>query len=145
SAYDLYRNRDTAPEALVKRAENVITCERLSQAASSPYLGHAIDGPMSFQVREISPHADRVDCKNLKLASFIEVMKVQAAILARTHVRASTRVEGPTNPLPELADADRFRQRVLSFALAYADLVQRDWSRFVGARADLENVAGWAG
>ncbi len=145
SAYDLYRDRETAPEALVARAEKVATCERLSQAASSPYLGYAIDGATSFQVREISPHADRVDGKNLKSASFIEVIKVQAAILARTHVRASARVEGPTNPLPELADADRLRQRILAFALGYADIVHRDWARFVGARGDLENIAKWAG
>jgi hypothetical protein len=54
-------------------------------------------------------------------------------------------VEGPTNPLPELADPDRFRQRVLAFALAYGDLVYRDWTRFIGARAGLESVSDWAG
>jgi uncharacterized protein (DUF2252 family) len=144
SAYDLFRNRETSPEAFLKRAENVITCERLSQAASSPYLGFAIDGAMSFQVREISPHAERVDWKHLKQLAFVDLMKVQAAILARVHVRASTRVQGPTNPLPELADADRFCQRVLAFALGYGDIVQRDWARFVSAREDLDNVAKWA-
>lgn len=144
SAYDIYRNRETSPQALLERAEKVITCERASQAASSSYLGHALDGATSFQVREISPHAARTDAASLKPAQFIEVMKLQAAILARTHVRASTRYQGPSNPLPELADADRFRQRVLAFALAYADLAQRDWTRFVAARGDLEDVAKWA-
>jgi hypothetical protein len=75
----------------------------------------------------------------------VDVIKVQAAILARVHARASMRLQGPSNPLPELADADRFRQRVLAFALAYADVVNRDWARFVSARAALENVAQWAG
>lgn len=146
SAYDIYRDRDTTPQALVDRAEKVMACQRLSQAACSPYLGHAVDGAMSFQVREISPHAGRVDEKGLKLpAQFIDVIKVQAAILARVHARAAMRVEGPTNPLPELADVDRFRQRVLSYALGYADIVFRDWSRFVAARGDLEKVSQWAG
>jgi uncharacterized protein (DUF2252 family) len=144
SGYDVFRNRETSPEAVLHRAEKVITCERLSQAASSPYLGYAIDGTMSFQVREISPHAERVDWKTLKQPVFVDVMKVQAQILARTHVRASTRVQGPTHPLPELADSDRFRQRVLAFALGYADIVQRDWLRFKAAREDLDNVASWS-
>jgi uncharacterized protein (DUF2252 family) len=144
SAYDTYRNRETTPQALVERAAKVIASERASQAASSQFLGYAIDGAMSFQVREISPHADRIDCKSLKPGQFTEVMKLQATILARTHARAATRSQGPSSPLPELADADRFRQRVLAFALGYADVVQRDWSRFVAARGDLENVGAWA-
>ena len=144
SAYDVYRNRENTPEALLQRAEKVVTCERLSQAASSPYLGHAIDGPLSFQVREISPHADRVDWKSQKFAAFIDLVRVQAAILARVHGRASTRVQGPTHPLPELADIDRFRQRALAFALGYGDIVQRDWLRFVAAREELDNVSKWA-
>ena len=144
SAYDIYRNRETSPQALLDRAEKVIACQRLSQAACSPYLGFAIDGEQSFQVREISPHADRVDCRSLKSSeSFVDVIKVQAAILARIHVRSTTRVEGPSHPLPELDDPERFRQRVLAFALAYADIVQRDWARFVSARGDLENTASW--
>ena len=36
-----------------------------------------------------------------------------------------------------------FRQRVLAFALAYADVVQRDHRRFVGARAELDAVEAW--
>jgi uncharacterized protein (DUF2252 family) len=144
SPFDHYRNRENTPEALQQRAEKVIAVERNSQAACSAYLGHAIDGAMSFQVREISPHAGRVDLASLKSpADFIDVMKVQAAILARAHVRASMRLQGPTNPLPELADADRFRQRVQSFALGYADIAYRDWQRFAAARGDLENVAQW--
>jgi len=67
---------------------------------------------------------------------------VQAAILARTHARASARSLGPSNPLPELADAERFRQRVLAFTLGYGDIVSfgdgRPWriraTQFVRAR-----------
>jgi uncharacterized protein (DUF2252 family) len=145
SAYDIGRDRETSAEALVNRAEKVCACQRLSQAANSPYLGFAIDGTMSFQVREISPHADRVEITNLaSVGQFVDVMKVQAAILARVHARSSTRVEGPSHPLPELAAVDRFRQRVLAFALGYGDIMYRDWARFCAARGDLENVKQWA-
>jgi hypothetical protein len=65
SALDIYRQRELSAEALVARAEKVMHAQRAAQAACSPYLGFAIDGAMSFQVREISPHAERVEMKAL--------------------------------------------------------------------------------
>ncbi len=145
SAYDLYRQRDTDPESPLKRAERVITMQRQSQAASSPYLGFAIDDAMSFQVREIGPQDSRTDFKLLKNPTKLESLaQVQADILVRTHARAIGRAVGLSNPLAGLEDPDAFCQRVLAFALAYAGLVQRDWSRFVGARADLERCEQWS-
>ena len=144
SAYDICRNRETGPEALAVRAERVVAVQRASQAACSPHLGYAVDGGQSFQLREIGPQDGRVDWKNLKTPALFEsLVRMQAAILARTHGRAASRAVGPTNPLAELADVEAFCQRVLSFALGYADLACRDWTRFVGARGELENVSGW--
>jgi uncharacterized protein (DUF2252 family) len=145
SAYDVRRNRDTGAAALASRAERVIAVQRLSQAGSSAHLGFCVDGGASFQAREIGPPDARVDTKALETPALLAgVVRVQAQILARIHARAAARAVGPTNPLAELADADAFCQRVLCFALGYADVVRRDWSRFVGARADLDNVSGWA-
>ena len=146
SAYDIYRQRDTDAAALVNRAERVVTMERQSQVACSSYLGFAIVGPQSFQAREIGPHDSRVDVKAIKHGSSLEILaRVMAAILARTHARAVARAVGVASPLAGMNDIDSFCQRVLSFALAYADLVQRDWTRFVGARAELENCEEWSG
>jgi uncharacterized protein (DUF2252 family) len=146
SAYDLYRQRDTDRAALATRAERVVAVQRESQAACSALLGFAVDGEMSFQVREISPHDARVDFKAVKNPAKLEsVAQVQASILARTHARAAARAVGPTNPLAELEDAGRFCERVLAFVLAYADLVQRDYTQFIGRRAEIENVGQWAG
>jgi uncharacterized protein (DUF2252 family) len=145
SAYDLYRQRQTDAAALLGRAERVIAMQRASQAASNQRLGFALDGGMSFQVRELGPHDRRLEVKELKnSADLREVVRVQAAILARTHARAATRVVGVANPLAELNERDAFCQRMLAFALAYADLAQRDWQRFVGHRADLEQCEKWA-
>ncbi|HLN26581.1 MAG TPA: DUF2252 family protein [Gemmataceae bacterium] len=144
SAYDVYRQRDTELAALVGRAERVITMQRCSQVASSPYLGFAVDGAQSFQAREIGPQDSRVDFKTLNNSAELEKLaQVQGSILARTHARAITRAVGLTNPLADLENREAFCQRVLAFALAYADLVQRDWSRFVGARAELEKCEQW--
>jgi uncharacterized protein (DUF2252 family) len=146
SAYDVYRNRETTPADLKVRAERVAAVQRLSQAVSSPRLGFAVDDTLSFQARELGPHDARVETKALKGSGQLEgVARVQASILARIHARAAMRAIGPTNPLAELADPDVFAQRVLAFALGYADLAQRDWTRFVGARSDIENVSNWAG
>jgi uncharacterized protein (DUF2252 family) len=146
SAYDTYRQRDTDPAARKGRAERVIAVQRRSQAACSAFLGVALDGDVSFQVREIGPASDRIDFrKNLHgVAGVSEVAAVQARILARIHARSVARAVGPTNPLAELEDVDVFCQRVLAFALAYADLAVRDYKQFVGRRAEIENTATWA-
>ena len=146
SAYDTYRQRDTDLAARKGRAERVIAVQRRSQAASSAFLGVALDGDISFQVREIGPAADRIDFKKLGGAEGVaQVATVQARILARIHARAVARAVGPTNPLAELEDVDVFCQRVLAFALAYADLAVRDYHQFVGRRAEIDDTAKWAG
>lgn len=145
SAFDLYRQRETDQEAPARRAEQVIAVQRASQGASSAHLGFAVDGAMSFQVREIGPHDARIDFKIQKTTARLEkIAEVQATILARTHARAAARTVGVTNPLAELHDPDAFCQNVLAFALAYADLARRDWMSFVAKRAELENCEKWA-
>ena len=62
------------------RAERVVEVQRESQAASSPHLGFAADGGLSFQAREIGPHDARVDTASLAAPSQLEeVARVQAA------------------------------------------------------------------
>jgi uncharacterized protein (DUF2252 family) len=146
SAYDCCRQRDTGPEALKGRAERVIAVQRRSQAASNAFHGVALDGERSFQVREIGPSAARLEFKKLRDSSeATDVSTLQARILARIHARAAADAVGPTNPLAELEDHDRFCQRLLAFALAYADLVVCDYQQFVGHRAEIEDTAKWAG
>jgi uncharacterized protein (DUF2252 family) len=145
SAYDVCRGRCDDAAALAGRADRVITVQRLSQAASNPRLGFARDAGLSFQVRELGPHDSRLDGQALKgPADLRAVAAVQAAILARVHARSAGRVVGVANPLAELNDSDGFCQRLLAFALAYADLARRDWQRFVGRRAELERCEEWA-
>jgi uncharacterized protein (DUF2252 family) len=145
SAYDLYRNRDTNAAALKARAERVITMQRESQAGAGERLGFAVDGDLSFQVREIGPPDARVDARSLKTATLLaDVARIQGKILARIHARAVRRVVGAANPLSELEDTDSFAQRVLAFALGYSSRVRQDYNRFVGARAELDDVSAWS-
>ena len=145
SAYDVYRGRETDAAALVERAERVITVQRQSQVSSNPHLGFAVDGGMSFQARELGPRDARIDLKAVREPVGLEaVAKMQASLLARAHARAAGRAVGPTNPLAELSDADLFCQRVLAFALAYADQVRRDWASFTGRVPELNACEKWA-
>jgi uncharacterized protein (DUF2252 family) len=145
SAYDLYRGRDTDPTALRARAARVIEVQRLSQAAVNRHLGYAEDAELSFQARELGPQDQRIEATAWRTPELAEcVAAMQAQILARIHARAAARAVGPANPLAELADAEAFCQRVLAFALGYADVVRRDWQRFVGARAQLDDISKWA-
>jgi uncharacterized protein (DUF2252 family) len=144
SAYDLCRDRATGPDSLAKRAERVIAMQRLSQAVASAHLGYAVDGDKSFQAREIGPSYARVDTRSLETPELLHsVGRAQGALLARVHGRSAQRAVGPTNPLAEFADPNAFCQNVLAFALGYADQVRRDYARFIGMRAEIENVSNW--
>ena len=69
----------------------------------------------------------------------------QVCSSAMRALASSVRAVGSADPLAELSDQDAFCQRVLAFALGYADVATRDWTRFVGARAQIDDVASWAG
>jgi uncharacterized protein (DUF2252 family) len=146
SGNDLARGRDRGAAALTDRAAEVVGMQRKSQAASNGHLGYAVDGGESFQVRELGPADGRVDASSLQSSAELEgVAKVQGEILARVHARSVRDVPGPPLALAELSDSDVFSQRVLVFALRYAELVGRDFARFTGARSTLDDVASWAG
>lgn len=146
SGYDVARKR---PVEGTKRAEAVISTQRRLEVSASPYLGYAVDGDLSFQARELGPADARVDAAAVKAPMMLQQLaRIQGQILARAHVRAAAEAMGPSSHAiaqTMLADADRFGQRVLAFALNYADQVLADYARFLGARAELEDVAKWAG
>jgi uncharacterized protein (DUF2252 family) len=146
SGYDVVRKR---PVEGAKRAEAVVGTQRRLEVSASPYLGYAVDGELSFQARELGPADARVDTGAVKAPMMLQQLaRIQGQILARAHVRAAAEAVGPSSHAiaqAMLADADRFGQRLLVFALNYADQVLADFARFLGARAELEDVAKWAG
>ena len=119
--------------------------QRLSQAASNRYLGGALDGGRSFQVRQLGPLDARLDTKSIRPADLDDLGRIQMGILARVHARSAGRAVGPSNALAEFADAEAFRQRVLALVLGYAEGVHADYKRFVGARSELDRVEEWMG
>ena len=60
--------------------------EQDMQAASNPYLGIAVDGEGSFQVRELGPHDARLEWDLVKKEhEFGDVAELHARILANAH------------------------------------------------------------
>jgi uncharacterized protein (DUF2252 family) len=141
SAYDLCLGRRPDEEALCRRAEQVVTMQRRSQRACNRHLGYALNGSQSFQVREIGPYEQRVDHRSVKgITRFEELTAVQGRILARIHRAALFRAGAGSKPLAGMDAA--YQQRVLAFALAYADIVRKDWEEFVKRRQELESWKG---
>jgi uncharacterized protein (DUF2252 family) len=142
SGLDIARAAAEDDHALTKRAQNVIATQQRLQAASSDRLGYATDGVLSFQVRELGPADGRVPTKDLKSTDeLIAVARLQGDILSQAHLRSAG--DAITSFAPLVAEAEGFVERLLAFALAYAELVRSDWSRFVAARPQLDDVAGW--
>jgi uncharacterized protein (DUF2252 family) len=137
SAYDTGRGREKGAAALKKRAEAVVGMMRRSQSASNKYLGWAIDGGQSFQVRQLGPHDQRAETNELKPGSMEELARMQACILARVHAKASLSSPGPSATPEELSDPALFIQRVLAFGIACADQACRDHAAFKAASPGL--------
>ncbi len=137
SAYDVCRGRELDDAAPARRAGQVAAMMRRTQAATNKYIGWALDGGQSFQVRQLGPHDARAETRGLKPGAMEGLARMQAAILARVHARCATGTAGPSVTPAELAEPDLFIQRVLAFALACADQACRDHSAFKAAASSL--------
>src|SRR5262249_50689279 len=122
SAYDLCRDREKHEGALAQRAGRGGTGQAQGAAAGHRVPGWALDGGQSFQVRQLGPRDLRLELQGLSADDQAGVARVQAQVLARVHARSAARAVGPANALAELAEPDDFCQRVLAFALGYADV-----------------------
>jgi uncharacterized protein (DUF2252 family) len=146
SAYDLYRRRDEALP-MDKRAQQIIAFQQASQASCNRFLGFAVDGGTSWQVRELGPQDRGIQIARLRsLRELQQVAAVHGQILARIHARSAARVLGETrNPLAQLDDVDTFCRRILALALASAEQTNDDWQEFIKHREELEDCKSWAG
>jgi len=132
SAY--YEARGTAPDP-AGRAEDVVAATRRFQEKTDPFLGYAVDGPKSFQVRQVGPREFRLDADALTGGrQFRETAASYGAYLAASHRRANG-----ARALQVLRAAvgtrrEAFLRRTMSFAMAYAEQVEEDWRAFLKAR-----------
>jgi uncharacterized protein (DUF2252 family) len=133
SALDEVRGRSLRGR---NRAGAVVEAIRRFQPESDPFLGFAVDGSRSFQVRQLGPRDSRLDGDALTQGHlFRETAASYGAHLAAAHRRANP---GLASSIFRRATAGRpegFIRRTMSFALAYAEQAEEDWRAFVKNRA----------
>lgn len=117
------------PHMSKNRAREVVTSTIAFQLTPKRYLGWVTLDGRPMQAREIGANDDR-----FHHATFAELDRFQAAartfghITARAHLLASLKKPGPRSLLTELAHAeDRWVNRTLAFATAYAHQVHEDF------------------
>lgn len=138
SAFDEARGRGLDAKSRVARAASVADATRRFQEKSDVYLGYAVDGAQSFQVRQVGPREFRLDGDALTGSrQFRETASSYGAYLAASHRRAN----GPQvfRILREAVGRRReaFVRRTMSFAMAYAEQVDEDWRLFLKRRAEV--------
>jgi uncharacterized protein (DUF2252 family) len=146
SAYDLDRGRETDKASLRARAGEVIGVQSAMQTSPARWLGEAVDGNRSFQVKPIV-RANRIEWSQLDSSEFARLAVVYAQLLAKCHARPEEQDSkpGPAAVAIGAALADRvepFVKRMTAFALAYSELVDDDHRQFVAARDTLARELG---
>lgn len=137
SALDEARSRGLDAASRRERAKAVARATRRFQGTSDAYLGYAVDGAQSFQVRQSGPREFRLDADALTGRQFRETAASYGAHLAASHRRANG--AGIFGLLRDAVGRRReaFIRRTMSFALAYAEQVEEDWHVFLKRKSDV--------
>jgi len=140
SALDEARGRGLDRKSRRNRAAEVVKLTRAFQVKSDPFVGYAVDGDQSFQVRQLGPREFRLGGDALTGGhQFRETASSYGAYLAAAHRRANG-----SRAMDVLRKAvgrrrEAFVRRTMSFALAYAEEVEDDWRAFVKDRRRVEH------
>jgi len=129
--------RYTAESAFSQQGERVVFGQRLMQASSDIFLGHASGSPgartkLDFYVRQLNDwkaSADIADMDETRLDGYVVLC---AEALARAHARS-----GSANAISGyLGRGSAFDRAVARFGVAYADQNAKDYLDFQAAAAD---------
>ena len=110
--------------------KRVVVGQRVMQATGDPFLGWMTGRPTiptDFYVRQLRDMKGSIDVASLDPDALIDYAAVCGAILARAHGRVgdSSAIAG------YLGDTEEFDEAIADFAMAYADVTDRDHARLV--------------
>ncbi len=125
------------PSEYKHQGERVVRGQRLTQAASDPFLGWTrgipADGqaPRDYYVRQLRDMKGSMDVPVMDADQLVYYARLCGWALARAHARTgrATLISG------YLGSAETFDQAVAEFAVAYATQNERDYQRLVEAVA----------
>jgi hypothetical protein len=126
--------------------QRVVEGQRLMQAASDIFLGWVhtkagIDGkPRDFYVRQLWDWKTSVDLEVIQPGALLVYAQVCGWTLARAHARSGDRIAIAAY----LGRADTFDRALAEFAVAYADLNEKDYASLLDA-ADAGRIPVQAG
>jgi len=102
----------------------VISCQRTLQAASDPFLGYFEASGRDYYVRQFRDMKGSLDLTALDAGQFEQYARLCGALLARGHSQS------PAAGIVEayLRESVRFDGAVVDWAVAYADVVERDFA-----------------
>ena len=102
----------------------VISCQRTLQAASDPFLGYFQAADRDYYVRQFRDMKGSLDLAALDAGQFEQYARLCGALLARGHSQS------PAAGIVEayLRESVRFDGAVVDWAVAYADVVERDFA-----------------
>jgi uncharacterized protein (DUF2252 family) len=109
--------------------QRVVEGQRLMQAASDIFLGWVhtkagLDGkPRDFYIRQLWDWKTSVDLETIRPAGLLTYARVCGWTLARAHARSGDRIAIASY----LGRGDTFDRAVAEFAVAYADLNEKDY------------------
>jgi hypothetical protein len=98
--------------------------QRAMQLSSDPFLGYTTIDGRDYLVRQLNDHKASLDLEGLTAGSLLGYADVCGELFARGHARAGD----PVTIAAYLGTSDRFDRAILSFARAYADKTEKDWT-----------------
>jgi len=146
SAFDVARGRKLSAAGRRGRAEEVTRAARLMQTCPNRYLGFAVDGDVSFQVREIGPRDARLVWSDIAKIKELDLLgEAYARLLAKAHAKADEGTPAKGAGLRQIAASlkgreEIFIKRVTAFALGYSEQVDEDYRRLVARRGEVERA-----
>jgi uncharacterized protein (DUF2252 family) len=118
-------------DAHTHQGHRVVDGQRAMQLTSDPFLGYTTISdergqPRDYLVRQLNDHKATLDLTTLTADSLLGYADLCGELFARGHARAGD----PVAIAAYLGNSPRFDRALLSFARAYADKTERDWSLF---------------
>jgi hypothetical protein len=119
----------------------VVTCQRILQAQSDPFLvwversaDRAAATPADFYLRQFRDMKGSIDLEGLSASQYGNYAGLCGAMLARAHAQSPLCVAIASY----LGSSDQFDRRVADWARLYADQTERDFERLRAAGASGE-------
>ena len=120
------------PAPYSNHAQRVVQGQRLMQAASDIFLGWTHSETFDFYVRQLRDMKLSADIASMDTNDFLRYAQFCATALARAHARSGD----PVLISGYLGSRPVFDQAIASFAEAYADQTERDYTALITAIKD---------